>query len=63
MIVVAIKENETLDKALKKYKKKFEKLGMVKELRARQAFEKKSVSRKNEIKRAAYRLRLQNEVV
>jgi small subunit ribosomal protein S21 len=63
MIVVAIKENETLDKALKKYKKKFEKLGMIKELRARQAFEKKSVSRKNEIKRAAYRLRLQNEVV
>jgi ribosomal protein S21 len=36
---------------------------MIKELRARQAFEKKSVSRKNEIKRAAYRLRLQNEVV
>lgn len=61
MIVVAIKENETLDKALKKYKKKFEKLGIVKELRARQAFEKKSVERKNEIKRAAYRQRLNNQ--
>jgi small subunit ribosomal protein S21 len=62
MIIVPIKENETIDKALKKYKKKFEKTGTVKQLRARQAFEKPSVSRRTEIKKAVYRLQLQSQV-
>lgn len=62
MIIVPIKENETIDKALKKYKKKFEKTGTVKQLRARQAFEKPSVSRRTEIKKAIYRLQLQSQV-
>lgn len=59
MIIVPIKENETIDKALKKYKKKFEKTGTVKQLRARQAFEKPSVSRRTEIKKAVYKNHLQ----
>ena len=40
MLVINVKENDSLEKALKKFKKKFEKTGVVKELRARQAFEK-----------------------
>jgi small subunit ribosomal protein S21 len=40
MIYINVKENETLEKALKKYKKKYEKVGVVKELRSRQAFRK-----------------------
>jgi len=59
MIIVPIKENETIDKALKKYKKKFEKTGTVKQLRARQAFEKPSVARRTEIKKAIYKNGLQ----
>jgi small subunit ribosomal protein S21 len=59
MIIVPIKENETIDKALKKYKKKFEKTGTVKQLRARQAFEKPSVARRTEIKKAIYKNHLQ----
>lgn len=55
MIIVPIKENETIDKALKKYKKKFEKTGTVKQLRARQAFEKPSITRRTEIKKAVYK--------
>lgn len=55
MIIVNIKENESIDKALKRFKKKFEKTGVLKELRARTAFEKPSVRRRSEIIRAAYR--------
>lgn len=59
MIIVPIKENETIDKALKKFKKKFEKTGVIKQLRARQAFEKPSISRRTEIKKAIYRTQMQ----
>ncbi|MBK7885871.1 MAG: 30S ribosomal protein S21 [Bacteroidetes bacterium] len=62
MIIVPIKENETIDKALKKYKKKFEKTGTVKQLRARQAFEKPSITRRTEIKKAIYKNHLQAAV-
>jgi small subunit ribosomal protein S21 len=55
MIIVNIKENESIDKALKRFKKKFEKTGVLKELRARTAFEKPSVRRRGEIIKAAYR--------
>ena len=55
MIIVNIKENESIDKALKRFKKKFEKTGVLKELRARTSFEKPSVRRRGEIIRAAYR--------
>jgi small subunit ribosomal protein S21 len=54
MIIVPIKENEPIDKALKKFKKKFEKTGVVRELRRRQAFEKPSVERRQEIIHARY---------
>ena len=43
MIVVPVKEGDNIEKALKKFKRKFEKTGVVKELRARQQFDKPSV--------------------
>lgn len=58
MIIVPIKENETIDKALKKFKKKFEKTGIVKQLRNRQAFEKPSITRRTTVKKAIYRNQL-----
>ncbi len=58
MIVVQVKENENIDKALKRFKKKFEKTGILRELRNRAFFEKKSVTRRRTILRAAYRERL-----
>ena len=54
MIIVPIKENESIDKALKKLKKKFERTGVVRELRRRQTFEKPSVERRQEIIHAKY---------
>lgn len=55
MIIVNVKENESLDKALKKFKKKYEKTGVLKELRERQAFTKPSVKRRFTLIRAAYK--------
>ncbi|MDR3329439.1 MAG: 30S ribosomal protein S21 [Prevotellaceae bacterium] len=59
MIIVPIKEGENIEKALKKFKRKFEKTGVVRELRSRQFFVKPSVVRRDEVKRAAYRQVLQ----
>ena len=38
MIIVPVKEGESIDRALKRYKRKYEKTGVVRELRARQQF-------------------------
>lgn len=62
MIVVNIKENESIDKALKRFKKKFEKTGVVRELRRRSQFEKKSVTLRSVKIRAAYRQKLEENV-
>ena len=54
MIVVPVKEGENIEKALKKFKRKFEKTGVVKELRARQQFDKPSVLNRFKRERAFY---------
>ena len=54
MIVVPVKENESIEKALKKFKRKFEKTGVVKELRARQQFDKPSVTKRLAMEHAIY---------
>ncbi len=59
MLIVQVKEGESLEKALKKFKKKFEKTGVVKELRERQKFTKPSIRRRGTIIRAKYRQQLQ----
>ncbi|MEY5068572.1 MAG: hypothetical protein RLZ47_434 [Bacteroidota bacterium] len=63
MIIINIKDGESLDKALKRFKKKFEKTGVMRELRSRQAFEKKSVARRTEIKKAIYKQGLNRETI
>ena len=62
MIVVPLKEGENIEKALKKFKRKFEKTGVVKELRNRQAFEKPSVTNRKKMMRAIYIQKLQQIV-
>ncbi|MCU0390304.1 MAG: 30S ribosomal protein S21 [Thermoflexibacter sp.] len=63
MIVISVKENESIDKALKRFKKKFEKTGVLRELRSRTAYEKPSVRDRNVRLRAIYRQTLQTEEV
>ena len=54
MIIVQVKEGENIGRALKKFKRKFEKTGIVKELRARQAFIKPSVNNRKKMMKAIY---------
>lgn len=59
MIIVPVKEGEAIEKALKKFKKKFEKTGVVKELRERQKFTKPSVRKRETKIKAIYKQKMQ----
>ena len=59
MIIVPVKEGENIEKALKKFKRKFEKTGVVKELRRRQQFDKPSVLKRLQKEHAVYIQQLQ----
>ena len=63
MIIVPIKEGENIEKALKKFKRKFEKTGAVREMRARKTFEKPSVKKRMALQTAIYvqKLRLEED--
>ncbi|MFC2437637.1 30S ribosomal protein S21 [Prevotella melaninogenica] len=60
MIIVPVKDGENIERALKKFKRKFEKTGVVKELRARQQFDKPSVKKRLKMERAVYVQQLRN---
>lgn len=55
MLIINLKETDTVDKALKKYKKKFEKTGVMRELRERQAFTKPSIKKRKQLIKARYK--------
>jgi small subunit ribosomal protein S21 len=59
MIVIPVKEGENIDRALKKFKRKFEKTGVIKELRLRQVFKKPSVIDREQKIKAVYIQQLQ----
>lgn len=63
MLIIPVKEGESLEKSLKKFKRKFDKTGALRQLRARQQFVKPSVVRRKEIQKAAYvqQLKLKEE--
>lgn len=54
MIIVQLKEGENIERALKKFKRKYERTGVVKELRRRQAYIKPSVARRKQKQHAVY---------
>lgn len=55
MLIIPVKEGEAIDKALKKFKKKYEKTGVLRALRKRKAYTKPSVSRRKEVLHAVYK--------
>lgn len=63
VIIVPVREGENIEKALKKFKRKFEKTGAVRELRSRREFEKPSVKKRVAKMKAIYvnHLRLEEE--
>ena len=63
MIIVPLKEGENIERARKRFKRKFEKTGAIRELRARKNFEKPSVKKRAQKQKAIYvqRLKLEEE--
>jgi len=55
MLIINVKSEESIDRALKRYKRKYKKTRVLKELRARKNFVKPSVKRRTEIINAIYR--------
>ena len=58
MLIIDSKDCENIDKALKKYKKKFEKSKVLLQLRARQSYTKPSIKRRGEVLKAIYKQQL-----
>lgn len=59
MIIVPVKEGENIERALKRFKRKFERTGVMKELRRRQAFDKPSVVKRKQKQHAVYVQKMQ----
>ncbi len=55
MIIINVKDEESIDRALRRYKKKHRNVGIIKELRKRKEYTKPSVRRRNEVLNASYR--------
>ncbi len=58
MLIIPIKDGENIDRALKRFKRKFDKTGVMRQLRNRQAFTKPSVAKRAEVQKAQYIQRL-----
>ena len=61
MIIVPVKDGENIERALKKFKRQFEKTGVIKELRSRQQFDKPSVLKRLKMEHAIYVQKLRQE--
>ena len=61
MIIIPVKDGESIDRALKRFKKKFMKTGTMKELRNRREFTKKSVELRAQHIKAVYKEQLRRE--
>jgi len=64
MLIIPIKDGENIDRALKRFKRKFDRTGTMRQLRSRQAFSKPSVVRRKQVQKAQYiqNLRDQEEI-
>ena len=58
MLIINVKSDESIDRALKRYKRKFKQTRTLKEIRRRKNFIKPSVARRNEVLNAEYRAKM-----
>jgi len=54
MIIVSVKDGENIERALKRFKRKFEKTRVMKEIRARKVYKKPSQVNREQISKAVY---------
>ncbi len=60
MLIIPVKEGENIERAIKKYKKKFDKTKVMRELRERKEFTKPSVLKRQQKIKASYKQRMQS---
>lgn len=60
MLIIPVKEGENIDRALKRFKRKFDKTGGMRQLRSRKQFVKPSIRNRDKIKKAQYIQRLRD---
>ena len=60
MIVVPVREEDNIERALRRYKRKFDRTGRMRELRRRQAFVKPSEMKRKQREKAVYIQRLRD---
>ncbi|MEC7173010.1 MAG: 30S ribosomal protein S21 [Flavobacteriaceae bacterium] len=60
MLIIPVKDGENIDRALKRFKRKFDKTGAMRQLRTRKQFVKPSVRNRDKIKNAQYIQRLRD---
>ena len=61
MLIIPIKDGENIDRALKRFKRKFDKTGTKKSLQTRKEFVKPSIKRRNQIQKAKYIQKIRTE--
>lgn len=54
MIIVKVKEGENIDRALRRFKRKFERTGVLREIRSRKEFKKPSIIKRQQMQKAVY---------
>jgi len=54
MLIIPVKEGEAIDRALKRFKRKFDRTGAMKQLRSRKQFNKPSVVNRKQMQKAIY---------
>lgn len=60
MLIIDVKDNESIDRALKRYKRKYRNTKIMDEIRRRKHYTKPSIQRRNEIQKARYKAQKEN---
>lgn len=63
MLIVPVKEGESIERALKRYKKKYDRTNVMRELRSRREFTKPSVTDRQQRIKAAYKQKMQSKEI
>lgn len=54
MLIIPVKEGESIDRALKRFKRKFDRTKMMRQIRDRKQFTKPSITRRQQVLKAKY---------
>ena len=61
MLIIPVKEGVNIDRALKRFKRKFEKTGAMRQVRERKQFTKPSVKHRSKVQKAQFIQRIKDQ--